>query len=144
MQDSFWVDVNGARPGARTLLRTHTSTVQVREMSTRKPPMAVVSGGAVFRRDDDVTHSPMFHQIEGFLVDERVSLAELKGVLTEFAVRLYGPGDAGALPTELFPLRRAGHGGRRRLRILPGGRRLPRELPRLQRRPAGSRSSAAE
>lgn len=103
MQDTFWVDVNGARPDVRTLLRTHTSTVQVREMSTRQPPMAVVSGGAVFRRDDDVTHSPMFHQIEGFLVDERVSLAELKGVLTEFAERLYGPGTPVRFRPSYFP-----------------------------------------
>lgn len=103
MQDSFWVEVNGAPAGSRTLLRTHTSTVQVREMSTRKPPMAVVSGGAVFRRDDDVTHSPMFHQIEGFLVDEHVSLAELKGVLTEFAARLYGPGTPVRFRPSYFP-----------------------------------------
>jgi phenylalanyl-tRNA synthetase alpha chain len=90
MQDSFWVKVEGTKADARMLLRTHTSNVQVREMSTHKPPMAIVSGGAVYRRDDDVTHSPMFHQIEGFRVDERVSFAELKGVLTEFAQRLYG------------------------------------------------------
>lgn len=90
MQDSFWVDVAGAPTGQRALLRTHTSNVQVRQMSTRTPPMAVVSGGAVYRRDDDVTHSPMFHQIEGFRVAERVSFAELKGVLIEFAQRLYG------------------------------------------------------
>jgi phenylalanyl-tRNA synthetase alpha chain len=91
MQDTFWVKVIGSPESARTLLRTHTSNVQVREMSTHQPPMAVVSGGSVYRRDDDVTHSPMFHQIEGFLVDERVSFAELKGVLTEFVHRLYGP-----------------------------------------------------
>jgi len=84
MQDTFWV-----RPGI--LLRTHTSNVQIREMLVNKPPLAVVSAGAVYRRDDDVTHSPMFHQVEGFLVDERVSFAELKGVLTAFAERLYGP-----------------------------------------------------
>jgi phenylalanyl-tRNA synthetase alpha chain len=90
MQDTFWVDVMGTESRARALLRTHTSTVQVREMSTHRPPLAVVSGGPVYRRDDDVTHSPMFHQIEGFLVDERSSMAELKGVLTEFAQRLYG------------------------------------------------------
>jgi phenylalanyl-tRNA synthetase alpha chain len=89
MQDSFWVKVAGAAE-ARTLLRTHTSSVQVREMSTRKPPMAIVSGGPTYRRDDDVTHSPMFHQVEGFLVDERVSFAELKGVLSAFAERFYG------------------------------------------------------
>src|SRR6185436_14558031 len=62
----------------------------VREMLAHQPPLAVVSGGAVFRRDDDVTHSPMFHQVEGFLVDERVTFAELRGVLTAFAERLYG------------------------------------------------------
>ncbi len=90
MQDTFWVDVDGS-PGIRALLRTHTSTVQAREMTRRRPPMAVVSGGAVYRPDDDVTHSPMFHQVEGFLIDEGVSFAELKGVLGEFARRLYGP-----------------------------------------------------
>lgn len=90
MQDTFWVQVQGSLPGVRALLRTHTSSVQVREMSTHRPPMAIVSGGAVYRRDDDVTHSPMFHQVEGFLVDEKVSFAELKGVLTAFAQRLYG------------------------------------------------------
>lgn len=90
MQDSFWVKVDGAPADARLLLRTHTSTVQVRELSRHKPPLAVVSGGRVYRRDDDVTHSPMFHQIEGFMVDENVSFAELKGVLTTFAQRLYG------------------------------------------------------
>jgi phenylalanyl-tRNA synthetase alpha chain len=63
MQDSFWVRVEGGRPDARVLLRTHTSNVQVREMSSRTPPMAVVSGGPCYRTDDDVTHSPMFHQI---------------------------------------------------------------------------------
>jgi len=90
MQDTFWVSVLGAPEGSRVLLRTHTSNVQSREMSTNQPPLAVVSGGAVYRRDDDITHSPMFHQIEGFLVDEGVSFAQLKGVLTEFAQRLYG------------------------------------------------------
>jgi len=98
MQDSFWVDVKGGTSD-RVLLRTHTSSVQIREMSTRKPPMAVVSGGTVYRRDDDVTHSPMFHQVEGFRVDERVSFAELRGVLTAFAQRLYGSG----LPVRFRP-----------------------------------------
>ena len=103
MQDSFWVKVEGAPENARVLLRTHTSNVQVREMSTHEPPMAIVSGGSVFRRDDDVTHSPMFHQIEGFLVDERVSFAELKGVLTEFARRLYGPATPVRFRPSYFP-----------------------------------------
>ena len=103
MQDSFWVKVAGAPADARVLLRTHTSNVQVREMSTHQPPMAIVSGGSVYRRDDDVTHSPMFHQIEGFLVDEGVSLAHLKGVLTAFAERLYGPGTPTRFRPSFFP-----------------------------------------
>ena len=88
-QDTFWIGTHVAQ-AARILLRTQTSPVQVRELCRCKPPLAIVSGGAVYRRDDDVTHSPMFHQIEGLLVDERVTFAELKGVLTQFAHRLYG------------------------------------------------------
>jgi phenylalanyl-tRNA synthetase alpha chain len=102
MQDSFWT-----RPGpgvnGRYLLRTHTSNVQIRAMTTKKPPMAFVAPGAVYRRDDDITHSPMFHQIEGFLVDERVTFAELKGVLSEFAERLYGPGTPTRFRPSYFP-----------------------------------------
>jgi phenylalanyl-tRNA synthetase alpha chain len=96
MQDSFWV-----RPGV--LLRTHTSSVQVREMLANEPPLAVVSAGPTYRRDDDISHSPMFHQIEGFLVDERVSFAELKGVLTAFAERLYGAGTPVRFRPSYFP-----------------------------------------
>jgi phenylalanyl-tRNA synthetase alpha chain len=103
MQDTFWVKVEGAPAGARTLLRTHTSPVQVREMSTRKPPLAVVSAGAVYRRDDDVTHSPMFHQIEGFLVDRRVSFANLRGVIDAFCERLYGRGAKTRYRPSYFP-----------------------------------------
>jgi len=103
MQDSFWVKIEGAKPDVRALLRTHTSTVQVREMSTHPPPLAIVSGGAVYRRDDDVTHSPMFHQIEGFLVDENVSFAMLKGVLKAFAERLYGEGTPVRFRPSYFP-----------------------------------------
>ena len=90
LQDTFWVRPMGEAADSRILLRTQTSPVQVREMCRSKPPLAIVSGGAVYRRDDDVTHSPMFHQIEGLLVNENVSFAELKGVLTQFAYRLYG------------------------------------------------------
>lgn len=90
MQDTFWVEVEGVGERFRTLLRTHTSSVQVREMTTSGPPLALVSGGAVYRRDDDVTHSPMFHQVEGFYVARDVSFAELKGVLAAFVQRLYG------------------------------------------------------
>jgi len=101
MQDSFWVASADER--ARVLLRTHTSNVQIREMSGRQPPMAIVSAGPVYRRDEDVTHSPMFHQVEGFLVDERVSVAELKGVLTAFIERLYGAGTAVRFRPSYFP-----------------------------------------
>ncbi|MEO7332278.1 MAG: phenylalanine--tRNA ligase subunit alpha [Minicystis sp.] len=96
MQDSFWV-------GDTTLLRTHTSNVQIREMIRNKPPLAVVSAGRVYRRDDDMTHSPMFHQIEGFMVDECVSLANLKGVLTAVAERFYGPGTKVRFRPSFFP-----------------------------------------
>ncbi len=84
MQDSFWTT-------SGHLLRTHTSNIQVRAMLSQKPPFAFIAPGAVYRRDDeDATHLPMFHQIEGFMVNERVTFAELRGVLTEFAERLYG------------------------------------------------------
>ncbi len=103
MQDSFWVVPQASNPDARVLLRTHTSNVQVREMSARQPPMAIVSAGQVYRRDEDVTHSPMFHQIEGFLVAERVSVAELKGVLAAFAERLYGSATVVRFRPSYFP-----------------------------------------
>ena len=101
MQDSFWVKAENF--SARVLLRTHTSNVQVREMSARAPPLAVVSAGAVYRRDDDMTHSPMFHQIEGFLVDDGVNVSHLKGVLSAFAERLYGAGTTVRFRPSYFP-----------------------------------------
>lgn len=90
MHDTFWVKPTPAKPDARVLLRTHTSNVQIREMLARKPPIAVVSVGPCYRCDEDMTHTPMFHQMEGFLVDEGVSFAHLKGVLTAFIQRLFG------------------------------------------------------
>src|ERR1044071_74305 len=81
MQDTFFVS-NGL------LLRTHTSPVQIRTMETRKPPLQVIAPGAVYRHDDDATHSPMFHQVEGFMVDTHISFAHLKGVLTHFLQRI--------------------------------------------------------
>jgi phenylalanyl-tRNA synthetase alpha chain len=96
MQDSFWTT-------AGHLLRTHTSNVQIRAMSTHAPPMAFLAPGTVYRRDNDVTHSPMFHQVEGFLVDEHVTFADLKGVLTEFAQRLYGEGTPVRFRPSYFP-----------------------------------------
>jgi phenylalanyl-tRNA synthetase alpha chain len=90
MQDSFFIAREGGEAERGALLRTHTSTIQIREMLKRKPPLAVVAPGAVFRRDDDATHSPMFFQIEGFVVDEGVTFAQLKGVLTRFLRALFG------------------------------------------------------
>lgn len=89
MQDSFYLE-RGGKLDTQALLRTHTSTIQVREMLKRQPPLAVVSPGAVFRRDDDPTHSPMFFQIEGFMVDEGVHFGHLKGMLTRFLQTLFG------------------------------------------------------
>ncbi|MCD6363598.1 MAG: phenylalanine--tRNA ligase subunit alpha [Synergistetes bacterium] len=83
MHDTFYI-TEGA------LLRTHTSPVQIRVMKEKKPPLRVISAGKVYRRDLDPTHSPMFHQVEGLLVDEDVKLADLKGVLSEFANRIFG------------------------------------------------------
>ena len=77
MHDTFYFD-------AHTLLRTHTSPVQIRVMEQQAPPVRVIAPGRVYRCDSDVTHSPMFHQVEGLLVDEGVSFADLKGVLDDF------------------------------------------------------------
>jgi phenylalanyl-tRNA synthetase alpha chain len=99
MHDSFWV----ASDKARVLLRTHTSNVQVRAMTGRKPPMAYIAPGACYRRDDDATHSPMFHQVECFLADRHVTMAHLKGVLAEFAERFFGTGSPIRLRPSYFP-----------------------------------------
>jgi phenylalanyl-tRNA synthetase alpha chain len=114
MQDTFWVDVRAkARAGdplppmasglAPTLLRSHTSNIQVRAMLGQKPPMAFIAPGTVYRRDDDATHSPMFHQIECFLIDRNVSMAHLKGVLAEFAERFFGAGTPIRMRPSYFP-----------------------------------------
>jgi len=77
MHDTFYFD-------ATTLLRTHTSTVQVRVMESGKAPFRIICPGRVYRCDSDMTHTPMFHQVEGLLVDENVSFADLKGLIAEF------------------------------------------------------------
>jgi phenylalanyl-tRNA synthetase alpha chain len=87
-----------------TLLRTHTSPVQIRVMRTQQPPLRVLVPGTVYRRDElDPTHSPMFQQIEGFMVDEQVSFADLKGVLTHFLRRLFGPETGVRFRPSFFP-----------------------------------------
>ena len=77
MHDTFYFDAN-------RLLRTHTSPVQVRVMESQQPPIRIVCPGRVYRCDSDLTHSPMFHQVEGLLIDENVSFADLKGVIEDF------------------------------------------------------------
>ncbi|MBW7956970.1 MAG: phenylalanine--tRNA ligase subunit alpha [Deltaproteobacteria bacterium] len=83
MQDTFFVS-------DEVVLRTHTSPVQIRVMEKCRPPLRVIAPGTVYRRDSDLTHSPMFHQIEGFMVDRDISFANLKAVLTLFLERLFG------------------------------------------------------
>lgn len=82
MHDTFYFD-------AHRLLRTHTSPVQVRYMQQHKPPLRIIAPGRVYRCDSDVTHTPMFHQIEGLMVDKVVSFADLKGVLSDFLVQFF-------------------------------------------------------
>lgn len=84
MQDTFYITDN-------VVLRTHTSPMQARTMLAKKPPLRLVVPGKVFRSDDDSTHSPMFNQIEGLVVDKKVSLCDLKGALEEFAKAIFSP-----------------------------------------------------
>ena len=82
MHDTFYF-------GDGSLLRTHTSPSQVRTMEKQNPPIRVICPGRVYRRDSDLTHSPMFHQVEGLVVDEGISFADLKGTLTEFLMKFF-------------------------------------------------------
>ncbi len=84
MQDTFYFN-------DQVLLRTHTSPMQIRTMERRRPPVRIIAPGKVYRRDSDITHSPMFHQVEGLLVDQGVTFADLKGVLTAFVHEMFGP-----------------------------------------------------
>jgi phenylalanyl-tRNA synthetase alpha chain len=96
-QDTFYL------PDGR-LLRTHTSTVQIRTMQAARPPIRVIAPGAAYRRDElDATHSPQFHQIEGLYVDENVSVADLKGALEFFMRELFGPETAVQFRPHYFP-----------------------------------------
>lgn len=83
MQDTFYIN-------EEVLLRTHTSPVQIRVMEKESPPLRVIAPGTVYRRDSDITHTPMFHQVEGFMVDKGITFSNLKGVLTYFLHRLFG------------------------------------------------------
>ncbi len=96
-QDTFYIDDN-------VVLRSQTSPVQARIMTTRKPPIRIISPGRVYRADEvDATHSPVFHQIEGLVIDENISIADLKGTLDTFAQRLYGAGVTTRFRPSFFP-----------------------------------------
>jgi phenylalanyl-tRNA synthetase alpha chain len=77
MHDTFYFDGN-------TLLRTHTSSVQIRFMKEHKPPVRFIAPGRVYRHDSDMTHTPMFHQVEGLMIDEDVNFSQLKGLIIDF------------------------------------------------------------
>ncbi|PLX81720.1 MAG: phenylalanine--tRNA ligase subunit alpha [Desulfuromonas sp.] len=96
MQDTFYI-------GDDVVLRTHTSPVQIRTMLQHAPPVRVIAPGTVYRRDSDLTHSPMFHQIEGFLVDKKVTFGDLKGVLTAFVEQFFGSGTGVRFRPSFFP-----------------------------------------
>ncbi len=97
MQDSFYF-------GPELLLRTHTSPMQVRTMEQLRPkPVRIIAAGRVYRRDDDATHSPMFHQVEGLAVDANITLADLKGVLLAFAQAIFGAERQIRLRPSFFP-----------------------------------------
>jgi phenylalanyl-tRNA synthetase alpha chain len=92
MQDTLYLATPVPAPGGRlaTLLRTHTSGMQIRHMETHQPPVRIIAPGRVYRRDDiDATHTPMFTQVEGLVVDEGISLGDLKGTLNAFAERFF-------------------------------------------------------
>ena len=96
-QDTFYIDDN-------IVLRTHTSPVQARIMTTRKPPIRIVCPGRVYRADEaDATHSPVFHQMEGLVIDEGVTMGDLKGTLDAFAARLFGEGVTTRFRPSFFP-----------------------------------------
>ncbi len=82
MHDTFYFDEN-------TLLRTHTSSVQIRFMKERKPPLRFIAPGRVYRCDSDMTHTPMFHQVEGLMIDEDVNFSQLKGLMIDFLEQFF-------------------------------------------------------
>ena len=88
MHDTFYVNAE-TEGDKKLLLRTHTSPVQIRYMENQEPPFRVIAPGRVYRCDSDLTHTPMFHQVEGFMVDENVSFADLKGLLVDFMQKFF-------------------------------------------------------
>ncbi|TCJ21293.1 phenylalanine--tRNA ligase subunit alpha [Nocardioides jejuensis] len=100
MQDTFWLQP----ADAALVLRTHTSPVQARTMLTRQPPIYVVCPGRVYRTDEiDATHSPVFHQVEGLVIDKGITMAHLKGALDHFAAAMFGEGISTRFRPSYFP-----------------------------------------
>ncbi|MBQ4132410.1 MAG: phenylalanine--tRNA ligase subunit alpha, partial [Desulfovibrionaceae bacterium] len=96
MHDTLYISNN-------VLLRTHTSPMQIRTMQKTEPPLAVIAPGKVYRRDSDLTHTPMFHQIEGILVDRKVSMGDLRGTLQAFSRKIFGPDTRIRFRPSFFP-----------------------------------------
>ncbi|OGQ94032.1 MAG: phenylalanine--tRNA ligase subunit alpha [Deltaproteobacteria bacterium RIFOXYD12_FULL_57_12] len=96
MHDTFYVN-------DRVLLRTHTSPMQIRAMEKQPPPLRIIAPGKVYRCDSDITHTPMFHQVEGFLVDRKVSFADLKGLLAVFCQKMFGSTTSLRFRPSFFP-----------------------------------------
>ena len=96
MQDTFYISDN-------IVLRTHTSPVQIRTMEKQSPPVWVIAPGKVYRCDSDLTHTPMFHQVEGLLVDENISFGDLKGILTTFVHQMFDPQTSLRFRPSFFP-----------------------------------------
>ena len=97
MHDTFYVDHKSK------LLRTHTSPVQIRGMMKKKPPLAFISGGKVYRKDDDATHLPMFHQVEGILIDKDIGFSHLKDMIYKIIHELFGNHVSIRLRPSYFP-----------------------------------------
>ncbi len=96
MQDTFFVSDS-------VVLRTHTSPVQIRTMLKQPPPVRIIAPGTVYRCDSDATHSPMFHQVEGLMVDKGITFSDLKGILTSFVNQCFGNGVGVRLRPSFFP-----------------------------------------
>jgi phenylalanyl-tRNA synthetase alpha chain len=111
MQDTFYVDntnktggdKSGADKSEKMLLRTHTSNIQIHAMMNERPPLRVIAPGRVFRCDSDMTHTPMFHQIEGFVVDEGITFAHLKGTIDTFLKAIFGSSLKSRFRPSFFP-----------------------------------------
>ena len=108
--DTFWVqEQRETMPEAvvdadrGVLLRTHTSPVQVRVMESQQPPVSILCLGKVYRRDSDATHTPMFHQVEGLVVDEGITLTDLKGTVAHFTREFFGPERSIRVRPHFFP-----------------------------------------